>query len=163
MRFDKRQPRLWSSNVISGVPSFHYMFKATGRLVSALIESCSFSNVRHTEYQTSMQETRKQPDPPSRMCPVCGAGLRDDSAFCPTCGASLIGTTGRLQADRLLAGRYRIVRLLARGGMGAVYLAEDTRLAGAQVAVKEMASTFARGDTEAFARAVGEFEREAAM
>ena len=47
--------------------------------------------------------------------------------------------------------------------MGAVYLAEDTRLSGAQVAVKEMSGAFTHGDTEAFARAVIEFEREAAM
>jgi hypothetical protein len=55
------------------------------------------------------------------------------------------------------------MRLPARGGMGAVYLAEDTRLSGAQVAAKEMSGAFTRGDTEAFARAVAEFEREAAM
>jgi hypothetical protein len=47
--------------------------------------------------------------------------------------------------------------------MGAVYLAEDTRLSGAQVALKEMSGAFTRGDTEAFVRAVAEFEREAAM
>ena len=110
-----------------------------------------------------MQETQKQSDLPARSCPACSATLRDHPAFCPSCGIPLVGTTGRLQPNRVLAGRYRIVQLLARGGMGAVYLAEDTRLAGAQVAVKEMASDFTHGNTEAFARAVVEFEREAAM
>ena len=110
-----------------------------------------------------MQETMPQSGSPTPLCPSCGVALRGQVAYCPSCGAPLLGMTGRLSADLLLAGRYRIVRLLARGGMGAVYLAEDTRLSGAQVAVKEMSGAFTRGDTEAFARAVTEFEREAAM
>jgi serine/threonine protein kinase len=110
-----------------------------------------------------MQETLQQSGPPTPSCPSCGAALRGQVAYCPSCGVTLLGATGRLSADHLLAGRYRMLRLLARGGMGAVYLAEDTRLSGAQVAVKEMSGAFTRGDTEAFARAVVEFEREAAM
>src|SRR4051794_40102245 len=110
-----------------------------------------------------MQETLQQSGSPTPRCPACGAALRGQVAYCPSCGATLLGTTGRLSADHLLAGRYRMLRLLARGGMGAVYLAEDTRLSGAQVAVKEMSGAFTRGDTEAFERAVVEFEREAAM
>lgn len=42
-----------------------------------------------------------------------------------------------LANDTLLYNRYKIVRLLAKGGMGAVYEAKDTRLGDTVVAVKE--------------------------
>jgi len=42
--------------------------------------------------------------------------------------------------DVLLAGRYRVVKQLGQGGMGSVWLAEDTKLDGHKVAVKMLPS-----------------------
>jgi len=43
-----------------------------------------------------------------------------------------------LKPGTLLHNRYRILHIIGQGGMGNVYLAEDTRLAGRQCAVKEV-------------------------
>jgi len=43
-----------------------------------------------------------------------------------------------LQSGKLLQNRYLILRQIGGGGMGVVYLAEDTRLSGRQCAIKEI-------------------------
>jgi serine/threonine protein kinase len=45
---------------------------------------------------------------------------------------------GGLQPGRLLAGRYHILRTIHRGGMSTLYLAEDSKLNGREVALKEL-------------------------
>jgi serine/threonine-protein kinase len=78
--------------------------------------------------------------------------------------ATAIGTpqkaqpvTTSLEVGQVLAQRYRVQRLLGKGGMGAVYLADDEVL-GELVALKVISSSFASDEAAMIAR----FRREAA-
>ncbi len=60
-----------------------------------------------------------------------------------------------LQAGQLISARYRVVRILGQGGYGAVYLVQDTRLAGRSVALKE--------SFDSSLEAARQFEQEATL
>lgn len=100
----------------------------------------------------------------ARICPTCNRTYGDEARFCGQCARELVSTaslTGRLEAETVLQERYVIVRRIAQGGMGAVYLASDRRMGGKQWAVKEM-SQQAMGSTQQL-EAWRAFRREAEM
>jgi len=102
------------------------------------------------------------------LCDRCGASNRPQARFCTSCGQQLqtVNTpvqslTGMLSPNVLLGQRYRVVKLLGQGGMGAVYQVEDLRLRRALRAAKELSQN---GMSGAELRAATDaFEREAQM
>ena len=83
-------------------------------------------------------------------CIKCHTPLPANSRFCSVCGTDQTGgdtqATGpveELQArlQRIVAGEYRIERMLGRGGMGMVFLAQDLTLER-EVAIKVLPPDF---------------------
>jgi serine/threonine-protein kinase len=106
-----------------------------------------------------------------KLCPLCAQQYTDSTRFCVRDGYSFEvasdASTEKIppgrdtQADPLigktLAGRYRIVRKIGQGGMGAVYRGEHVKM-NRPTAIKVLTSELS-GNPEFVAR----FEREAAM
>jgi serine/threonine protein kinase len=103
------------------------------------------------------------PEATSKVCPHCGARNTPDAEACLACGTALVAPSDRItrpateplpietqptgrpvapqpwpSSEQLftLSGRYRLVYEIARGGMGVIYLAEDTLLDNLRVAIK---------------------------
>lgn len=89
-----------------------------------------------------------------KTCPICDSSFPDQHKTCPTDGAVLISTR-RFDPGHIVRGKYRILRMLGEGGMGVVYLAEDTLL-GVDVALK-----FLAGDLGRDSRLIRRFRNEA--
>jgi serine/threonine-protein kinase len=68
------------------------------------------------------------------QCPQCQTPVDDSQKFCPSCGTTLpagaAGAAAEPPADAIigqtLGGKYKVIRLLGEGGMGAVYEGEQT-------------------------------------
>lgn len=95
-----------------------------------------------------------------RICPTCGLRYPVEFNICPKDGATLTDAQADEVKDEFvgttLAQTYAITRVIGEGGMGRVYEARHTRIAGKRFALKMLHPEFAR-QPEVLSR----FQREA--
>jgi len=93
-------------------------------------------------------------------CPRCGSQINSKQDVCGVCSFPLLNPGKRdvFQGGEVLLDRYRVVKLLEKGGMGTIYLGEDQRL-DRNIVIKELASS--RMDPIKRQKMVDWFEREA--
>ncbi|HEX4562312.1 MAG TPA: protein kinase [Gemmatimonadales bacterium] len=89
-------------------------------------------------------------------CTKCHTPLPDNSRYCFACGADQTGggdpaaTSGQISSlmtrlQRIVEGKYKLERLLGKGGMGAVFLAKDLTL-DRDVAIKVLPPDVSQDD-----------------
>src|ERR671938_1040510 len=84
--------------------------------------------------------------------PACGVANPPGERHCQRCSTPLPTPPGTV-----LHGRYRVKKLLAMGGFGAVYLAEDVKAQHRELAIKDMICA----DPQEFQIRLNFFRREA--
>ena len=107
-------------------------------------------------------------------CGKCGRENVGDMQYCTYCGATVSGdatslglndtldgaktiSNDAIRPEKVLAGRYRIIKQLGSGGMGEVYLASDAEMNDMSVAIKVLPPVLARNK-----RSIEALKREAA-
>ncbi|MCA9521011.1 MAG: serine/threonine protein kinase [Myxococcales bacterium] len=95
-------------------------------------------------------------------CTVCGSWMPEGTNFCGVCGARLYTGRRAIRAQpevkiigRIIANRYKVLKMLGQGGMGAVYLVEHVYI-GKLMAMKVLHARLMMYD-----EVVRRFKREA--